>query len=188
MTAACLLQLTRTYRRGIRTRVTGIVDTQLNKVMVVIPVTRTTQVLTDWLKIAHVIQLLVMTFVAGQKGWNGVSLVILVAVDWILRRRYSDRLIAERWLEDKGVNVKSKTFEFIGRTILLGAIVKFSNTARTDWMDDIVPRHPRREAWLSRLCHSATAEKPIPQSMPWTRLDLRWTIIAISYLLLLRTF
>ena len=157
----------------------GIIDTILNKSMITIPATTTMQALAVILKATHVVQLLAMTFVAGQKGWDGVALVILVGIDWTLRQRYSSRQMTKNWLASEGISLEAKTFEFTGRTMLLGAVVNFSGTTRTDWVDNIIPPHPRRDAWLDRLAHREPNKSSPSQSMSWTPLDLGW--IDLSY-------
>ena len=156
-----------------------IIDTILNKSMITIPSTTTAQALAFVFKATHVVQLLAMTFVAGQKGWDGVALVVLVGVDWILRRRYSSRQTTENWLADEGISLEARSFEFTGRTMLLGAVVNLSGTTRTDWVDNIIPPHPRRNAWLDRLVHREHNAGSDSQSVSWTPLDLRW--IDLSY-------
>lgn len=129
----------------------GVVDTLLNKTMITLPDSRWRGVLAWTLRIAHAVQLLAMTYVAGQKGWDGVSLVVLMGVNaaWNLRR--SDEQIVRRWMGREGVSVELKTFEFTGRTMLCGAVQGVSGSVRPGWMDEILAPHPRREAWLGRM-------------------------------------
>lgn len=129
----------------------AIVDTLLNKTMVAIfpSVWRTT--LYRLLRMAHFAQLLAMTFVAGQKGWDGVGLVLLMMLDFLWRWRYNDDQVVRRWMETEGVGIKTKSFKFTGRTMMIGAIHSLSGSNRTAWMDEILSPHPRRDAWLTRL-------------------------------------
>jgi len=92
-----------------------------------------------------------MTSTTAQKAWDGVMLVFLMLPDFLWRMQYQDRFLAGRWLEEEGVEVVAKKFEFTGRTMMLGAIQSFSGSQKTEWVDGIVTPHPRRDAWLERL-------------------------------------
>jgi hypothetical protein len=129
----------------------GVVDTLLNKTMITLPSSPWRAALACTLCVAHAVQLLAMTYVAGQKGWDGVSLVLLMGFNaaWNLRR--SDEQIVRRWMEREGVSVELKTFDFTGRTMLCGAVQGVSGSVRPGWMDEILAPHPRREAWLGRM-------------------------------------
>lgn len=54
-------------------------------------------------------------------------------------------------MDTEGVAVKSKIFNFTGRTMLLGAIQDLSRSQCVSWMDNVISPHPRREAWLASL-------------------------------------
>ncbi|KAK3395274.1 hypothetical protein B0H63DRAFT_462954 [Podospora didyma] len=130
----------------------AIVDSLLNKTMFWIPDSNTSRLVGYWLQLAHFIQIAAMTFAAGQKGWDGVSLMVLVAVNRLFERfSNGNSKLAERWLAHEGVGVDLKSFEFSGRTLMLGAVQLFSGSQTTSWMDDIVTPHPRRDAWLRYL-------------------------------------
>ncbi|KAK0717654.1 hypothetical protein B0T26DRAFT_829590 [Lasiosphaeria miniovina] len=145
----------------------GIVDTLLNKTMFWIPDTRTARLVGGWLRLAHFIQLAAMTFAAGQKGWDGVCLVALLAVNWLLERcANSNANLAHSWLTRECVGVEIKKFEFSGRSYMLGAIQLYSGSQTTSWMDDIITPHPRREAWLRRLFGQE------PDHSSWSPADL----------------
>ncbi|KAF4541547.1 uncharacterized protein LTHEOB_8542 [Lasiodiplodia theobromae] len=131
----------------------GVVDSLLNKAMFMVPNQMGTKLalVTWWLKAANALQLLGMTYVAAQKSWDGVCLVVLLSVNWLLRWGSRDAGLASRWLAQEGVEVDVKSFKFTGRMPMLGAIQIFTGTKITSWMDDIIPPHPRREAWLKRI-------------------------------------
>ncbi|KAF2136008.1 uncharacterized protein K452DRAFT_329921 [Aplosporella prunicola CBS 121167] len=131
----------------------GVVDSLLNKAMFMIPNQPSTRVVlaTWWLKAAHILQLLGMTYVAAQKSWDGMFLVFLLTLNWFLRWGFREAGLARYWLDKEGVEVEVKTFKFTGRMAMLGAIQIFSDTKVTSWMDDILPPHPRRDAWLKRI-------------------------------------
>lgn len=126
----------------------GVVDSLLNKTMIIISSNKS---LSHCFRTAHFIQLLAMTFVAAQKGWDGLALLILLIFERLLQWRQNESHMARNWLEAESVSVKAKSFRFTGRTPMIGAIHKFSGSAATGWMDDIISPSPRREVWLNQL-------------------------------------
>jgi hypothetical protein len=129
----------------------GIIDSLLNKPMVAVPVSRWSIPVAWLLRCSHAVQLITMTFVAKQKGWDGMVLVILMVINTVGRCTSTDSLVVRQWLETEGIDIEVKTFEFTGRTMMLGAIQEFSQSKCVCWMDSIVPPHPRRDAWLTRF-------------------------------------
>jgi hypothetical protein len=93
-----------------------------------------------------------MTFVAAQRGWDGVSLLGLLVVHWAVRWAFCgrDRMVDE-WMRSEGVAAHVTSVEFQGRFAMLGAVQLYGGSAITSWMDDILVPHPRREAWLRCL-------------------------------------
>lgn len=92
-----------------------------------------------------------MTYVAAQKGWDGLTLLLLVIYAWVSELPYQHNQMVRRWLEAEGVSVHGTSFEFTGRTPMLGAIHGMSGTASATWMDDILSPSPRRAVWLKQL-------------------------------------
>jgi hypothetical protein len=129
----------------------SVVDTFLNKPMFDIPSGQSSQLAAKWFSSAHLLQLAAMTFVAAQKGWDGVCLVVLLAAHWAASFFYSSQALASDWLEREGIDAEVKSFEYGGRFAMMGSIQLFSQSASTRWMDPILVPHPRREAWLTRL-------------------------------------
>ncbi|KAI9150826.1 hypothetical protein HJFPF1_10603 [Paramyrothecium foliicola] len=129
----------------------GIVDTVLNKPMFVIPEVKSTERVAKLLWFANLVQLGAMTFVAAQKGWDGVCLVTLLAIHWLCSSYLGGSKLVEDWLQEEGVDAKVETFEFGGRTAMLGAIQLMSNNPTANWMDRILVPHPRRAVWLRNL-------------------------------------
>lgn len=129
----------------------GVVDTLLNKTMFTLPQDKYSAILAQYLRLADGLQLLVMTYAAAQKGWEGIALLLLVIIDAILKFRYSDNALARQWLEEAGIEISIDTFEFTGRSVMLGAVQIYSNSKITRWMDEILVPHPRRDAFLARL-------------------------------------
>ena len=130
----------------------GVVDSLLNKTMITFPDGSRRLTLGSFLFFTHCVQLLAMTFVAAQKGWDGISLVVFMFINAIWRWTRCDTLTVKHWLEAEGVDIEAKSFDFTGRTMMLGAVQAFNGGNRKDWMDEILTPHPRRDAWLSRLC------------------------------------
>lgn len=154
----------------------GVVDSLLNKTMLSIP--SFGKVLTHWFRAAHVIQLLAMTFVAAQKGWDGIALLALLISADAMNWRYGKNQLAQRWLVTEDVCVKAKSFEFTGRTAMLGAIHKMSGTKAMSWMDDIMPPVPRRQAWLNRLSKGLNETLlPDPDFVALSRFDQDWVLL-----------
>ena len=129
----------------------AIVDTLLNKPMFKVPTGRTAAIATAWFRFAHVLRLAAMTFVAAQKGWDGVILVVLVFAHCLMHVFFRSRTLAQHWIEREEVDASVRSFEFGGRVAMIGAIQAFSETNNTTWMDEIISSHPRRDALLARI-------------------------------------
>jgi hypothetical protein len=129
----------------------GIVDSLLNKTMVTIPTTRRNVLIAHWLRCAHVLQLLSMTFVAAAKGWDGVGMLIAMLADRLCHALWRNARLGNRWLERESVNTEARQFLFSGRTVMLGAIHLFSGSSSSTWMDGVLIPHPRRDTWLRAL-------------------------------------
>ena len=137
----------------------GVLDTVLNKTMVTMSQGSTGYSLAYLLILTHFLQLLAMTFTAAQKGWDRVALVFLILFEFLWRLQYRDCRIVERWLQDEEVDVVLKSFQFTGRTMMMGAIHSLSRSDQVYWMDGIIAHHPRRNAWLERLRILGTREE-----------------------------
>ncbi|GAW19054.1 hypothetical protein ANO14919_085380 [Xylariales sp. No.14919] len=137
----------------------AVADTLLNKPMFVLPEGKSASFAATWFWFANLLQFAAMTFVAAQKGWDGVWMVVLLAIHWVLRYFLYGGTLARDWLEREGIEAQVGSFEFTGRFAMMGAIQVFSESARTRWMDDILTPHPRRELWLKSL----RGEKPIDE-------------------------
>lgn len=136
------------------------------------------KIFSHWFRIAHVLQLLAMTFVAAEKGWDGVTLVILLLLANMMHWRYRKNQLARRWLRTEDICVKAKSFEFTGRTAMLGAIHKMSDTKVTNWMDEIMPPAPRRQAWLNRLSKDPDSNSsPDSDYEALSRFDQDWVLL-----------
>ncbi|RSL69577.1 hypothetical protein CEP53_002168 [Fusarium sp. AF-6] len=161
----------------------GIIDTILNKTMV----QDVKSPLGVWhgygLRLLEALQILIMTYVAAQKGWDGVALVSLVVVasatDYV---SFSDDRIAARWLEREGVRVDATTLQFSGRTPMIGTIQALGNQRSTTWMDGIIAPSTRRDVWLRKLASQdvdSNLEKDLSASdKDWIDLNERLTLVA----------
>ena len=105
----------------------GIVDSLLNKTMVIIP---RQLAVAAWMETAHVIQLLAMTFVASEKGWDGIALLILLIVSTVLELQFRRQSLTRLFCNSNGVTVKQGSFEFSSRTPMLDAIHRFSGCSQ----------------------------------------------------------
>jgi hypothetical protein len=161
----------------------GVIDTMLNKTMV----QSVHSPLGIWhayaLRALEGLQILVMTYVAAQKGWDGVALLSLVAVsslfDFIA---CSDDRLASQWLKREGIKVDATTLQFSGRTPMIGTIQTLGNQRSTTWMDGILAPSTRRDAWLLRLSSDGkehTFEKGVSfEDEDWIYLNERLTLAA----------
>ncbi|WKT53624.1 hypothetical protein QSH57_004208 [Fusarium oxysporum f. sp. vasinfectum] len=161
----------------------GVIDTILNKTMV----QDVKSPMGVWhgygLRLLEALQILIMTYVAAQKGWDGVALVSLVivasAIDFITLR---DDRIAERWLKREGIQVDATILQFSGRTPMIGTIQALGNQRSTTWMDGIIAPSTRRNVWLERLASKpvdSDSEKDLSASdKDWIDLNERLTLVA----------
>ncbi|KAF5628961.1 hypothetical protein F52700_8054 [Fusarium sp. NRRL 52700] len=163
----------------------GIIDTMLNKTMV----QSVQSPLGIWhayaLRALEALQILVMTYVAAQKGWDGVALLSLVVVSSMLDSiAYSDDRLASQWLKREGVRVDATTLQFSGRTPMIGTIQTLSNQRSTTWMDGIIAPSTRRDAWLRRLSSDGKGdafEKGVSlDDEDWIYLNERLTLAALD--------
>ncbi|CAG9986765.1 unnamed protein product [Clonostachys byssicola] len=129
----------------------AIVDSLLNKQMFIVPSGPRIKFAATWFWFAHLFQLAAMSFVAAQKGWDGVCLITLLTTHLAFYFFHSSRGLAQDWLEAEGIDARVKSFKFSGRFGLIGAIQLFSGSTVTRWMDTILAPHARREAWLEWL-------------------------------------
>ncbi|CAI4214285.1 unnamed protein product [Parascedosporium putredinis] len=127
----------------------GMIDSLLNKPMV--EPGRAHPIVRWYFEFAEVPQVLAMTYVAAQKGWDGVAFVVLMGLMWASTSLSGNNQHAARWLEEEGFVLDSFTCEFPGRSELLGAVQLLSTEKKTYWMNGILAPVPRREVWLRRI-------------------------------------
>lgn len=164
----------------------GAIDTLLNKTMISFKTrgTRSLHFLAMWFHIAHILQLLSMTYVAAQKGFDGIFLLVLMLTTWALEWWSGGTELARKWLEEEDRVIDTFSFRFTGRMPLLGTVQQLSNSDETSWLDPIVAKCTRRDLWLSSLAeqrksreavdnmHTTTPESP--RSPPWPAADSQW--------------
>lgn len=61
----------------------GVVDSLPNQTMIEIS---SGSWLSHWFRLAHLIQLLAMTFVAAQRGWDRLALLFILLYEWVLQK------------------------------------------------------------------------------------------------------
>jgi hypothetical protein len=126
----------------------GTVDHLLNKPMVLF---QPHSWLASWFAAANYIQILAMTYVTAQQGWDGICMVCLMMCTAVCNKICSMDCLAKRWLDREGVDIKTQTFSFSGRTQMIGAVQMCSTRGVTSWMDTILTDCPRRQAWFKCL-------------------------------------
>ncbi|KAI4215748.1 MAG: hypothetical protein LQ351_001735 [Letrouitia transgressa] len=159
----------------------GPIDGLLNKTMLSLP--GSSKRLAIYFRLAHLFQLLAMTFVAAQKGIDGICLVILMVASYALRLLSGKQRIAKQWLEANGVRINAHTFEFGGRVAMIGAIHLLNGSKNPAWMDGIIVPCARRNAWLSEINpatqsevqHEETLRQLSPSDQSWVQLQSRLT-------------
>lgn len=127
----------------------GVVDWLLNKTMLTTPSANQLQI--AYFRLAHVLQLLAMTFVAAQKGVDGVCLVVLLVANYGFQFLFGGHKMARQWLEAEKVSVDAHTFRFSGRTPMIGAIHALSHARNSSWMESLIVPCPRINIWLDEL-------------------------------------
>ncbi|RSL58826.1 hypothetical protein CEP54_007589 [Fusarium duplospermum] len=161
----------------------GIIDTILNKTMV----QDVKSSLGVWhaygLRTLEGLQILIMTYAAAQKGWDGVALLSLVVVAWVIDSiTYNNDRTAAQWLRREGVRVDATTLEFSGRTPMIGTIHALGSQRSTTWMDGILTPSSRRDVWLRKLaCKEVdpSFEKGLSVGdKEWVDLNERLTLVA----------
>ncbi|KAL7815237.1 hypothetical protein V8C26DRAFT_402788 [Trichoderma gracile] len=130
----------------------AVVDGLLNKPMILDITARPNTMLAFTLRALAVFQIVAMTYVAAQKGWDGVGLLVLIVVAWTLDYvLYNDDKLAAGWLRRENVSMKAWKCRFSGRTAMLGSIQRLKTSEVASWMDQILAPSDRREAWLRSL-------------------------------------
>ncbi|KAF3003879.1 hypothetical protein E8E14_007614 [Neopestalotiopsis sp. 37M] len=163
----------------------GVVDRILNKAKV----EKITSPLGIWLsyglRVLELLQLLAMTYVASQKGWDGVALLGLVAGSWLYESVvHRENRVVKPWLRREHISITPHAYELSGRTPMIGVIHKLSETQVTSWMDAILTPSSRREVWLSALADSSLIEGSnglSPPDQEWVRFNKSQTFKYLGY-------
>ncbi|KAL6871755.1 hypothetical protein HDV57DRAFT_272236 [Trichoderma longibrachiatum] len=130
----------------------AVVDGLLNKPMILDITARPNAMLALTLRALAVLQIVTMTYVAAQKGWDGVGLLVLIVVAWTLDYAlYNDDKLAAGWLKRENVSMKAWKCRFSGRTAMLGSIQMLKTSTVASWMDQILAPSDRRSVWLQML-------------------------------------
>ncbi|KKO96953.1 hypothetical protein THAR02_10941 [Trichoderma harzianum] len=130
----------------------GLIDSLLNKPMIGhLRPTQFRRFVYTWFRCAEVLQVIAMTFVAGQKGWDSLMLLILIIAVGGFSKLYRYNMHARNWLHREGFEMVPFQCEFSGRTELMAAVQTLSTEKRPLWMDSIIAPVARREVLLQRL-------------------------------------
>ena len=149
----------------------SIVDWLLNQTMITAP--RTSNAMYYYFRLAHYHQLLAMTYVAAQKGWDGVCLLSLMILAWIIRSLLDRTSPVAEWLKKENVEFDIRSFEFTGRAPMIGAVQLLSDSRimpgrmgnfhrNMTWMDPILAPCKRR---TDRLLCIATQKNILPSDL-----------------------
>jgi hypothetical protein len=149
----------------------SIVDNLLNKPMIEFPQGRRARLAARWFATAHILQLVAMTYVAAQRGWDGVALVLVLAGYSLYCLVARGENLARAWLKKEGIRATTLTFRFGGRTAMVGAIEQFKGAHMDVWMDSILAPHLRRDAWLRFLRGQCRIEELAGEFDDY---DIRW--------------
>ena len=154
----------------------GVIDSLLNKPMLSSP--SANRILMAYFRLAHVSQLLAMTFVAAQKGIDGVSLVVLLLINYSFQYLLGGHRIGRQWLEKENVSVDAHNFRFTGRTAMMGAVHLISEARSAAWMDSLLTPCPRITAWLDRLnCATGTGGRAEFDVQALCSSDRSWVLL-----------
>lgn len=154
----------------------GVVDWMLNKTMLATP--SATRLHMMYFRFAHFVQLMAMTFVAAQKGVDGISLVVLLAIHYSLERVLGSHRAARKWLEAEGVSVDAHTFRFSGRTPMIGVVHMMSEARDATWMESLLVSCPRIRVWLEELkCSAETRSQLTRELQTLSPSDKSWVLL-----------
>lgn len=130
----------------------GLINSLLNKPMVApFKPTRVSKVVYIWFRFAEILQVVAMTYVAGEKGWDALILLILITAVWSFSKFWGYNQHAQNWLKEEGFKATSFGCEFPGRTELVAAVQLLSTEKRTVWMNSILAPCERRTVLFQRL-------------------------------------
>ena len=119
-----------------------------------------------------------MTYVAAQKGVDGVSLVLLMLVNSALQWLFGYHRLAKQWLQKEDVSINAHTFEFSGRTPMIGAIHMISAAKDGEWMNTLLAPCPRLKVWLDELkCTAETRTKLDRDHKKLSPSDRAWVLL-----------
>ena len=104
----------------------GVIDWLLNKTVLSTP--SANRVSTTYFRIAHVLQLLAMTFLAAQKDIDGICLIGLLLASHVFQYLFGGHHLARIWLEKEQVSIDARTFRFSGRTPMVDTFHYVSKT------------------------------------------------------------
>jgi hypothetical protein len=152
----------------------SVIDTLLIKPMVIVPPNQNRYLIHGFSAI-QVLQLLLMTYVASQKQWDGVCLLLLVLVAIVIEKLMGPNRHAREWLEDSGYTCDTVVCEFAGRHDLMGAVQCISGGKETAWMDKVLQIAKRRTVWLGKIgTRGMSREKLAKEYQALSAFDIKW--------------
>ena len=154
----------------------GLIDWLLNKTMLSNPPQGRIQIV--FFRLAHIAQLLAMTFVAAQKGIDGVCLVILLMINYGSQYLLGGYKMARQWLEAEHISVDASSFRFSGRTAMIGAIHTISQARDAEWMTSLIVPCPRITVWLDELkCNAEMRAQVDRDTRRLSSSDRAWVLL-----------
>lgn len=154
----------------------GLIDWLLNKTMLSTP--SVSRILTVYFRLAHISQLLAMTFVAAQKGIDGLSLVVLLFVNYGFQYLFGGHQMARQWLEAEHVSLDAHTCRFSGRTPMIGAIHMLSEARDAAWIDTLLAPCSRIKVWLDELKCAADMRRQVDSGLQaLSSSDRSWVLL-----------
>ena len=105
-----------------------VVDNLLNKPMTIL---HPNVWLAAWFDIAHIVQLMAMTYVTAQQDWDGVCMVLLMLGSAMATQVCSAMSLVEWWLQGHDIAIDTQAFRFSSRMQMVGAIHLFNGCQRT---------------------------------------------------------
>lgn len=165
-----------------------IVDSLLNKPMIDSISSPLGSTLPALFRFLGVLQLVAVTYVASQKGWDGIALLALIFTSTLLDHLiYNKNRLALCWLQKEKVKLLGYSFRLGTRSAVIGAVQVLKQTPNTSWMDEILAPCSRRDAWLALLAgegNAHTLEQGLVQKdKDWLLLQVNQTEVAVNIIL-----
>lgn len=173
----------------------AVIDWLLNKTMITIG---SSEHLRMYFRLAHGFQLLAMTYVAAQRGWDGVCLFVLMFITWLFQHLLGQHRVVKQWCQTSQIHVVAQSFELTGRLSMLGAVQLIHDRQNTsvingvrrrdvEWMNGILAPSQRRQVWTDSLLRAVATDESQPNPVDcqlsasdqtWVENNTRWALHA----------